>query len=479
MSILNQRCHHYLKITGHTSYTFAKSTGLDVTKVHRLVNGSQLPSFDFLRIFCDSLRINETERRELFELYEEETTGPAIYQNRRYIAQMISNLAAGEILPLPFSASFEDIKDKHQAHTLLCDVLEEVFLQPGSVSEIYCNFPADFPFPFFNLLLHLYQKCSRQNKVAFHHLITFSSNPAAQTDSNCNLKILRQIFPLVSSGCEGYIPYYSYTHASASDFFQIPWPCCLVTERAALLLSSDSSYSILHRDPKKVQWYRMEMKRLLQTAMPLVSYSTSAAESLLLYNRHSRPSNPIFGYLAYQPCVMSCMTHEQLAKGLSAITPPAEFLKLLPSSVFCLPAAETPSYFSRDGLLSFWKTGKLSGQLAGYFPPFSPEERRTALLNFVKRNNEKDESSRMITLDIPFPSNLYIELLQNHRLLICLFEEGYHLRFILLDESSIYDAFTDFFQYLGTGENSLSVSETNRFIINLLENSETGGKHYV
>jgi hypothetical protein len=479
MSILNQRCNQYLKITGHTSYTFAKSTGLDVTKVHRLVNGSQLPSFDFLRTFCDSLRINETERRELFELYEEEVTGHAIYQNRRYIAQMISNLAVGESLPLPFPASFEDRKDKHQAHTLLCDVLEEVFLQSGSGSEIYCNFPVDFPFPFFNLLLHLYQKRPHQEKITLHHLITFSSNPAAQTDSNCNLKILRQIFPLISSGCEEYIPYYYYTHASASDFFQIPWPYYLVTDRAALLLSSDSSCSILHREPEKVQWYRMEMKRLLQTAMPLISRSTSAAESLTLYSRHSRPCNPIFGYLAYQPCVMSCMSSDHLAKSLSTINPPAGLLKILPSSGLCLPATKAPSYFSRDGLLSFWKTGKLSGQLAGYFPPFSPEERRTALLNFVQKNNEKEESSRMITLDIPFPSNLYIELLQNHCLLICMFEKGYHLRFILLDESSIYDAFTDFFQYLGTGENSLSVSETNRFILNLLENSETGGKNYV
>lgn len=85
----------------------------------------------------------------------------------------------------------------------------------------------------------------------------------------------------------------------------------------------------------------------------------------------------------------------------------------------------------------------------------------------------------MITLDIPFPSSLYIELLQNHRLLICLFGEEASLRFILLDESSIYDAFTDFFQYLGTSENSLSVSETNRFIISLLENSQTGGVYHV
>lgn len=479
MSLLNQRCNYYLKITGHTTHTFAKSTGLDVTEVHRLVNGSRLPSLDFLRVFCASLRINEAERREILNLYEEESTGHAIYQNRRYITQMISSLAVGENLPLSFSAPFEDSRDKRQAYTLLCDVLEEAFSQSSDSSEIYCNFPADFPFPFLSLLLHLYQKYSRQKKTAFRHLITFSSNPAVQTDSNCNLKILRQIFPLISSGCEGYSPFYIYTHASASDFFQIPWSCCLATERAVLLLSSDCSLSILHRDPGKVQWYRMEMKRLLQTAMPLISCSTSAAESLTLYSRYSRPCHPIFGYLAYQPCLMPCMAPDHLAKGLSGIKPPAGLLKLLSSSGFCLPAAKAPSYFSRDGLLSFWQTGKLSGQLAGYFPAFSPEERRTALLNFVQKNNGRDESSRMITLDIPFPSSLYIELLQNHRLLICLFGEEASLRFILLDESSIYDAFTDFFQYLGTSENSLSVSETNRFIISLLENSQTGGVYHV
>lgn len=466
-------------MTGHTSYTFAQSAGLDVTKVHRLVNGSQLPSPEFLHIFCDSLRINEAERRELFELYEEETTGHAIYQNRRYIAQMISALATGESLPIPFSDAGADSGNKTQTHLLLCDVLADAFSQPAPSCEIYCNFPVDFPFPFFGLLMHICRKYARQKKISFYHLITFSSNPAIQPDSNCNLKILHQIFPLVFSDFGVYLPYYYYTHASASDFFQIPWPYYLVTEQAVLLLSSDGSTAIIHREPEKISRYRQEMKHLLQIAMPLICRSTSAEESLALYSRHSWPSNPILGYLAYQPCIMSCITTERFIKSFSGQTFPPELLDLLPSSGFCLPAMKASSYFSREGLLHFWKTGQVSGQLAEYLPPFSPEERRETLSNFVQQNNGKEESSRMITLDIQFPSRFYIELLSNHRLLICSFEKECNLRFVLLDESSIYDAFTDFFQYLGTGERSLSVPETNRFIMNLLENSEPGGNYYV
>lgn len=452
MSILNQRCSQYLKMTGHNSYTFARSAGLDVTKVHRLVNGSQLPAPDFFRAFCDSLRINETERKELFDLYEEETTGHAVYQNRRYITRMISNLATGEALTPSLPSASADIKNKIQAHMQICDILNEAFSRTEDKSEIYCNFPVDFSCPFFGLVLHLYQKYARAKSMRLHHIISFSSNPAVQTDSNCNLKILHQLLPLVSSGFDAYIPYYYYTHASASDFFQIPWPYYLVTEQAVLLLSSDKSSSIVHRQPEKILWYRQEMERLLRTAMPLISYSRSAEESLMLYHSHGQPSQAILGHLAYQPCMMTCMKEEQLL---------------------------TNSFFSREGLLEFWKNGKISGQLAGQLPSLSPEERRNALLNFVRKNDGKTASARMMTLNIHFPSNLYIELLQNHRLLLCMFEKETNLRFMLLDESSIYDAFFDFFQYLGSEVNSLSVAGTNRFILNLLENSETGGKPYV
>ena len=205
--------------------------------------------------------------------------------------------------------------------------------------------------------------------------------------------------------------------------------------------------------------------------MPLIFCSRSAEESLKLYCSHDLHANPILGSLASQPCFMPCVTPEHFTKYFPDLP--------LPASDVSFPSIKASSYFTRDGLLNFWRTGQITGQLAAYLPPFSPEERRSALLRFIEKNNGTDGSSRLLKRNIQFPSNLYIELLQNHHLLICMFEKGDNIRFIFFNESSIYDAFTDFFQYLGSSGNSCSVSETNRFILELLENSQSGGDSYV
>lgn len=474
MTALNQKCRLYLEMTGHTIYTFSRSANLDVADVHRLVKGNKIPSLDFLRAFMDSLRINETERQELLELYEEETAGHAAYQNRRYIAQIISSLSNAEnhvFFHDSIPAAATDMKHTIQACMQACRLLEGIFSRTDRVSEIYCSFPLSLPFSIFDLMLHFHKKYSGRKKFKFRHLIAFSSNPAVQPDSNCNLKILHGILPLIFSGFDEYIPYYYYSHAAESDFFQIPWPYYLVTEDGALLLSADGSSSILHKQPEKILWYRREMEQLLQAAMPLISCSHSAEESLRLYQTYSWPANPIVGYLSCQPCMMPCITEEHFTKRFPAPLSSGPFASL--------PPLGASSYFSRGGLLNFWKTGEITGQLAAYLPPFSPEERRKALLRFTEKNNGTDDSSRLLKMDIPFPANLYMELLQHHRLLVCMFEKGENIRFILFDEPSIYDAFADFFQYLGLPGNSCSVSETNCFILELLETPQTGGANDV
>ena len=67
MSDFSSKCREYLTDTGETVYQLASSSGLDRTTLQRMLTGKRLPSIDFIRQFCDSIRINPSQRLELMD----------------------------------------------------------------------------------------------------------------------------------------------------------------------------------------------------------------------------------------------------------------------------------------------------------------------------------------------------------------------------------------------------------------------------
>ncbi len=71
--------------------------GLDRTSLQRMITGKRLPGIDFVRQFCDSIRINPSQRRELIELYKIEKIGKEIYYNRKYIQELLRVISSQQM----------------------------------------------------------------------------------------------------------------------------------------------------------------------------------------------------------------------------------------------------------------------------------------------------------------------------------------------------------------------------------------------
>lgn len=89
MSEFSSKCREYIKNTGETVYQLSASSGLDRTSLQRMITGKRLPGTDFVRQFCDSIRINPAQRQELMELYKIEKIGKEVYYNRKYIQELL------------------------------------------------------------------------------------------------------------------------------------------------------------------------------------------------------------------------------------------------------------------------------------------------------------------------------------------------------------------------------------------------------
>lgn len=85
MSRFSEQCKELIQENGTNVYRMSKEFSLEVTALQRMVTGKRLPNIDFVKKFCECLRIPETEKSTLLELYKIEQVGENTYYSRKCI----------------------------------------------------------------------------------------------------------------------------------------------------------------------------------------------------------------------------------------------------------------------------------------------------------------------------------------------------------------------------------------------------------
>ncbi|MFR7395623.1 MAG: hypothetical protein ACLUTA_10465 [Blautia wexlerae] len=203
MSDFSSKCREYLKNTGETVYQLSASSGLDRTSLQRMITGKRLPGMDFVRQFCDSIRINPSQRQELIELYKIEKIGKEIYYNRKYIQELLRVISTQQMLfssgfhsltSLPFySGDFSlDVEKK------VLNLFEDILLS-GSDEKICTNIPANCRL-IVQVSAHLYPEYQKLPPVI--QILPLHQNPTASPDYNMNLEtFLCTILPILCRLC--------------------------------------------------------------------------------------------------------------------------------------------------------------------------------------------------------------------------------------------------------------------------------------
>ena len=212
MSDFSSKCREYLTDTGETVYQLASSSGLDRTTLQRMLTGKRLPSIDFIRQFCDSIRINPSQRLELMELYKIEKIGKEVYYNRKYIQELLRVISSQQTISpsgfqrlpsLPFYRGDFSFDVEKKVFRLFEDILDS-----GSDEKICTNIPANCRL-LVQTFARLYPEYGKLPPVI--QILPLHQNPTASPDYNMNLEtFLCTILPILS-GFLNYQPYY-YSH---------------------------------------------------------------------------------------------------------------------------------------------------------------------------------------------------------------------------------------------------------------------------
>lgn len=143
---------------------------------------------DFVRQFCDSIRINPSQRQELIELYKIEKIGKEIYYNRKYIQELLRVISTQQML---FSSGFTvlllfrfTVETFHLMWKKVLNLFEDILLS-GSDEKICTNIPANCRL-IVQVSAHLYPEYQKLPPVI--QILPLHQNPTASPDYNMNLE---------------------------------------------------------------------------------------------------------------------------------------------------------------------------------------------------------------------------------------------------------------------------------------------------
>ena len=252
MSDFSDKCREYLKDTGENVYHLSASSGLDRTSLQRMITGKRLPGIDFVRQFCDSLRINPSQRRELMELYKIEKIGKEIYYNRKYIQELLGVISSQQVISregflrlpsFPFYRGTFSLDVEKKVLSLFEDILSS-----GSSETIRTNLPANCRL-LVQIFSHLYPKYEKLPPVI--QILPLHQNPSASPDYNMNLEtFLCTLLPILSRFCG--LPAILLLYSDRPSSFPAMNCFLFLTHRKKLLLlSSDMMTCIFTENPKR------------------------------------------------------------------------------------------------------------------------------------------------------------------------------------------------------------------------------------
>lgn len=478
MSEFSQHCKQLLLESGSNVYRFSNTYHLDHTTLQRMITGKRLPSQEFVEKFCSHLRMTPQEKYLLWELFEMERIGKTKYENRIFIRKMLEYIGdlQQRIAPVPLTLAGQSLA---QSKSPICTTnpmdtstqMTKVIMREN-ISSSSPLFYTNIPVTCSHFMNELKRTVGTQTPGAhIVHFLILHKNPDTYADSNYNLSILKEILPLALHDDTGYSAYYCYSASVSQGAASLIYPYYLITSTQVMLLSSDYTKAIIYTEPEIVKQYTTEFQRLLQLAKPLVRKSTSIESILDAYGQQQPFQNKIYFTFDCFPCMTRCFDLDMLQTRLRpGITISEDKILILKKLAVSLEKSEDlTGFLPVNGLRHFYETGILCDKYNDILFPLTLEQRRQVLERMARLcENGEYKLYLMPESYLPNLPQLNIEIHDNSKLFMFPMSSQNDFSFFWMDESSIYDAFYDYFESLTERRDIIQPNQVPAAIASLL-----------
>lgn len=469
MSKFSDKCKEILQENGTNVYQLAISASLERTTLQRMVTGKRLPQLNFLKNFCQALRLSKLEEEELLELYRIESMGEDVYRSEQSILRLLKHLKK---LEEQDSYDSKVTSIQYQNMELLSNVSSNIYdtellmryvlkkeFSHDADGFIYTNLPGTHESFLYNLELFYRQFHKR---LLVHHLMHFQISPSLSSE---NLDMMHSVISLFISNQLDYQVFYYYSRLNKNDTLYMCFPNYIITSQHVLLISSDFKTGIILSEKDIIDQYIHTFRKNCALALPLFQRISKLQGAMSVYKAENTPSASEIQYFHYQPCYVDLFGEQGLLERINQFLPEFyEIGKQFVQSIIDKSTSRNLCFFSEQGIKEFCHNGKYYGQIGVFFPPLTIEERIEALK--VLQNTSTFHNNRIIkeSSSIVFPKHLFFELTGTSSLQIIRIENLEIMDFITIEESSICEAFYHFFHSLPSSAYLYSVEEANSLI---------------
>ena len=447
----------------------SQQCGVNRTTIQHMIGNStkyKLPGNETLRKVLKCLPLTPGERNSIEELFAIEKQGVHNYMSRKYVKRIIEQVASDPGTQID-SANQHVVNMKGVLETgsnlfmgvnAVNSVVYSVCAEAAGEDNPHLRLTVPFSYTYLKqILLQLYWESG--GDFAIDHLIIFAKSPQTNADPNINLKTLEEISPFTLGAGQKYNANYYYSSLDTGNELLLAMPYYLVTNRRLLLLSSDFMSAMLINDQQIIDRHKLVFDEKFGLASVLLQYYDTPLKVLSAYSKNLNPDNRSF-VIEAQPCLLIHITEEMFHRRAHRTFMDMEAtLTALMNYIAIVNKLKGATYFPREGLESFVASGRLEILPEAYMEVFSIRERIELLESFTNNKTVGHKTQMVVSSKLPISARVNIGLYENS--VLRLYSTGHDtFHSCSIEERSIIESFTDFFESLPDSDMVYSEEET-------------------
>lgn len=471
MSIFSDLLSRLFEEKGISRNYISSYIAVDRTILYRYIQGKALPSRERLNKMCVAMGLSPVLRSELFEAYEISEIGDELYEQRKIVRQIITDLPNSlhqryiqpKYKPLNMDDSVGDceiILGRANINTKI-KLMFDYQINEEKYSPLRLLIQPDCQYIFDLLLATPFEYRKRLNVI---HCVRFQeqNNSASVQKKHINLEFLKSIIPLLFSSQTDntlfYQPYYYYDNNINSNMRVMEiMPNLIVNDLYAIVISYDFERALFFSNKDIIKFYVNEFTRILGNSEPLFKKFNNELEiSSFLYKIETE--HKIFsGEIKSDPCIFSFVPIDFIDKKVKADMPNRDLVinitkerqKIALENI--KNGIEYNEYFDESGINKLIETGYISDIPNEFVDPLDKDEIIIMLDYIIDMMNKYENFHSLLLqpgkLDI-FKNGVYIFIHRDYGVVFgCNSTELRQTTLYLITEKAITNAFNDFFSY--------------------------------
>lgn len=447
----------------------ARMTQIERTSLQKSLSGTgRILPYDSLNKIASFLQITLSEKKKLYQYYNELFESEDVRESREIINDMFIELAQIDFARTAFKQQEAQIslteyieqQSVFIGKSNIKPLLRIVFLEAMKKEDASIRLTVPLTEEFLGdelLYIYLYEKLNME----INHIVVFdTSNDINQI--NChNLKNFKQVLSISLASKRRYHPYYYYENAIEAQYMN-PFPYYIVTQDCVICLSKNCNQAMILHSEDQVIFYNKHFEMLLKECSSLIHYTENPIEVLDTYDKCTDDNG--FYMAMSQSCFGCFYTKEVIDQFVKKDFPFYNQLKEIAYKRF-KKLCEVPqfyTFFTEEGFKRFIRTGQLDDfpeELVKVFP----REMRTYLVRRFINAIKEGKITAGIMKEGMFPA--YLSLTTSNNSDIGIFttkqfpiKNGFSS--IEIKEPGLCKAFHEWLLHLPNSSDVLSMEET-------------------